>query len=420
MNILFVHQNFPGQFKHLVPAMLANPAHSVVGFTMRDVPAVPRLQVVHYKPGRGSTKGLHPWLQDTESKVIRGQVALKAALKIRDELHFVPDVILAHHGWGEALFLRHAWPKAKLALYCEWYYPMQGADVNFDPEFQMPSIDNHCRLRMKNSHNLLTFEEACAGISPTHWQANTHPAWFRPRIEVIHDGIDTDVVRPADAPGDPLMLSIPADEACQIAAGSITLSPGDEIISFVNRNLEPYRGYHVFMRALPELLRRRPNAKVVIVGGSGTSYGAPAPHGTWKQTFLDEVRSELDMSRVAFVGNIPYQAFLRLLQLTTVHVYLTYPFVLSWSLLEVMATGGAIVASDTEPVREAVTEGETGRLVPFFDQAALIDRVCELLDDPAQRRRLGQNARAMCVSRYDLQRICLPAQLKFIDRVAGS
>lgn len=420
MKLLFVHQNFPGQFKNLVPAMLADKGNTVVGFTMRHVAPMDGLQVVHYKAGRSSTKGIHPWMQDTESKVIRGQVALKAAFKIRDEHGFVPDVILAHHGWGEALFLKHAWPDARLALYCEWYYPLQGADVNFDPEFLLPTQDNLCRLRMKNSHNLLSMEQAVAGISPTQWQASTHPDWFKPRIEVIHDGIDTDRVCPAQPGAEPLTLPIPADEACRIETGSITLQPGDEIISFVNRNLEPYRGYHIFMRALPELLRRRPNAKVVIVGANGVSYGAPAPHGSWKQTFLDEVRGELDMSRIAFVGNIPYPSFLRLLQLTTVHVYLTYPFVLSWSLLEAMASGGAIVASDTEPVREVITDGETGRLVQFFDREALVERVCELLDDPAQRKRLGQNARDLCVSRYDLKRICLPAQQRFIERVARS
>jgi glycosyltransferase involved in cell wall biosynthesis len=172
------------------------------------------------------------------------------------------------------------------------------------------------------------------------------------------------------------------------------------------------------MRALPELLRRRPKAQVVIVGGNGVSYGAPPAQGTWKQQFLDEVREGLDLSRVHFVGNIPYPAFLRLLQITTVHTYLTYPFVLSWSLIEAMASEGAIVASDTEPVREVIIDGETGRLVDFFDRTALVERICELLEDPTQRARLGARARELAVTRYDLRSVCLPAQLAYIQRVA--
>jgi glycosyltransferase involved in cell wall biosynthesis len=173
------------------------------------------------------------------------------------------------------------------------------------------------------------------------------------------------------------------------------------------------------MRALPELLRRRPRAQVVIVGGNGTSYGAKPAQGTWKQRFLDEVRGDLDLSRVHFVGNLDHPQFLHLLRLATVHTYLTYPFVLSWSLLEAMACGCAIVASDTAPVREAISEGETGRLVDFFSVSALTARLCELLDDPVQRARLGAAARAQVVEHYDLRTRCLPRQIALLERLAG-
>ena len=417
MNILLVHQNFPGQFKHLAPALAANPDNRVMGFTMKEPPQIPGVRMVQYKSGRGSTPNIHPWVSDLESKVIRGHTAFKAALKMRDEYGFSPEVIFAHHGWGESLFLKEIWPRAKMLLYCEWYYPLHGADTDFDPEYRKTDPESICRLRLKNAHNLLCMEEADAGVSPTQWQRSTHPAWFLPKISVVHDGVDTNRVVPRSDVGT-LRLPIPADPACGIEAGEILLTQGEEIISFVNRNLEPYRGYHVFMRALPELLRRRPRARVVIVGGNSTSYGAPPPKGTWKQTFLEEVRPELDMSRVHFVGNIVYPAFLALLQMTTVHTYLTYPFVLSWSLIEAMACAGAIVASDTEPVREVMTEGETGRLVNFFDRSAMVDRICELLEDPAQRARLGQRARELVVERYDLQRTCLPAQMALVRSLA--
>jgi glycosyltransferase involved in cell wall biosynthesis len=417
MNILLVHQNFPGQFKHLAPALAADPTNRVVGFTMSAHPRVSGVQMVHYRPGRGSSANIHPWVSDIEAKVIRGEVAFKAARKMRDEHGFVPDLIFSHHGWGESLFLKEVWPKARQLLYCEWFYPLHGADVGFDPEFLKNDAGSLCKLRMKNAHNLLCMDEADAGLSPTHWQRSTHPDWFKPRIQVIHDGVDTDLVAPRPDLKT-LRLPIPADEACGIPAGEVHLSRDDEIVTFVNRNLEPYRGYHIFMRALPELLRRRPRARVVIVGGNETSYGARPEKGTWKQHFLDEVRGDIDLSRVHFVGKIPYPSFLALLQMATVHIYLTYPFVLSWSLIEAMSCAGAIVASDTAPVREVIADGETGRLVDFFSQSALVDRVCELLDDPAQRARLGARARELAVSRYDLRRRCLPAQLALVRSLA--
>jgi glycosyltransferase involved in cell wall biosynthesis len=419
MNLLFVHQNFPGQFKHVVPALAAETGNRIVGFTMnKQPPRLPGVQMVSYQPARRNAKGVHPWVSDIESKVIRGEVAMKAARKMRDEFGFDPDLIYAHPGWGESLFLKEIWPRARLLLYCEWYYRVSGADMGFDAEFQESSIEADCRLKMKNAHNLLSLEEADAAVSPSEWQRSTFPAWFRDRIDVIHDGIDTRQIRRAAALS-PLKLPIPADADCGIAPGEVELAPGDEIVSFVNRNLEPYRGYHIFLRALPELLRRRPRLKVVLVGGNETSYGAQPDKGTWKQRLLDEVRAGIDLARVHFVGKLPYGSFLRLLQLATVHTYLTYPFVLSWSLLEAMACEAAIVASDTEPVREVIADGETGRLVGFFDGAALVDRICELLDDPAQRLRLGRAARMAVVERYDLTTRCLPRQLALLRELAA-
>jgi glycosyltransferase involved in cell wall biosynthesis len=201
-------------------------------------------------------------------------------------------------------------------------------------------------------------------------------------------------------------------------AGRLRLTREDEVITFVNRNLEPYRGYHAFMRALPELLRHRPRARVIIVGGDEVSYGAAASQGTtWRQTFFDEVKDRLDVSRVHFVGKVPYAAFISLLQVSTVHVYLTYPFVLSWSLLEAMSAGCAIVASDTGPVREAIVHGETGRLFPFFDRERLVEEVCDLLENPGERNRLGANARAMAQKNYDLKTVCLPRQIEWLSSV---
>lgn len=410
MNILFIHQNFPGQFKHLAPSLVRQ-GHVVTALTMQQTSATEwqGVRIFPYGTGRGSSPNIHPWVADFETKVIRGEACFRAALQMQ-RAGYVPDAIIAHPGWGESLFLKEVWPKAKLGIYCEFFYHPQGGDVGFDPEFPGHDDAVACRMRLKNVNNLLHFDLADAGISPTHWQASTFPDAFRHKIDVVHDGIDTAAL-------------VPNPAASLTLNGNLTLTRQDEIVTFVNRDLEPYRGYHVFMRALPEILRRRPGARVLIVGGDGVSYGSRPESGTWRDRFFDEVKSQLpvaEWSRVHFLGNIPYEYFVPLLQLSRVHVYLTYPFVLSWSLLEAMSVGCAIVASNTQPLHEAIAHGETGLLTDFFDHGVLASRVCELLDDPQSRQRLGENARDFARRHYDLQQVCLPGQLAWVDRLLDS
>jgi len=406
MNILFIHQNFPGQFKFLAPALVKQ-GHTVVAMTMQktEVKQWQGVKLETYSASRGSTPNVHPWVSDFETKTIRAEACFRSALEMKTN-GFTPDLIIAHPGWGESLFLKDVWPNARLGIYCEFYYHPDEADVGFDPEFPSKDVGEVCRLRLKNLNNLLHFNVVDAGISPTHWQASTFPEPFRSHITVVHDGIDTEAV----APNPKVSLTL---------NGDIKLTRADEVITFVNRNLEPYRGYHIFMRALPELLKKRPRARVLIVGADDVSYGARPEGGKkWKDIFASEVRpqiSDADWSRVHFLGRISYQLFIPLLQLSTVHVYLTYPFVLSWSLLEAMSVGCAIVASDTQPLREAIAHNDTGRLVNFFDVAGFVNEVCALLDDPTARAKLGANARAFAQANYDLKTVCLPRQLAWVQ-----
>jgi glycosyltransferase involved in cell wall biosynthesis len=398
MNLLFVHQNFPGQFKHLAPA-LAQAGHRVHAFAI-DGKDVPGVQVLRYKPARGNSRDTHPYAREFETKVIRGEACAAMAMQLKAK-GYAPDVIIANPGWGESLFLTDIWPQARMLGLFEFYYAARGLDYGFDAELHRPDFASDARLRAKNAHLLLALEAMDGGWSPTHFQRNTLPPAYRERLQVIFDGIDTAHVRP--------------DAAATLSAAGRYFRAGEEIITFVNRNLEPMRGYHRFMRALPDILRRRPNAVALIIGGDGVSYGAPAPAGkTWKQIFLDEVSAQLDMRRVFFLGRLPYADFLRVLQISACHVYLTYPFVLGWSCIEALSAGGLVVGSATPPVQEVITHEKNGLLVDFFDGGALADTVSDCLARPAHYAPLRQDTRATVVSRYDLASICLPQQMRFI------
>jgi len=403
MNLLFVHQNFPGQFKHLAPHF-THAGHAVKALAI-DGSGLPGIETHRYKPGRATSREAHPWAQEFETKVIRGEACAAAASQLK-AAGFTPEVIVANPGWGESLFLKDVWPRAKMLALIEFYYAARGLDFDFDPEFFRGDLARNARLRAKNAHLLMALQDMDWGVSPTEFQRSTVPPAYGDKISVVFDGIDTNVVRP--------------DAGAAVTVNGRALRAGDEVLTFVNRNLEPYRGYHVFMRALPEILRRRPNAVALIVGGDGVSYGAAAPEGkTWKQIFFDEVKGRLDASRVFFPGRLPYADYLKVLQVSACHVYLTYPFVLGWSCIEALAAGCLVVGSRTPPVEEAIEHDTNGLLVDFFDTAALAETVVDAL---AQRQRyapLRAQARASAVARYDLATVCLPRQVQLVERLGS-
>lgn len=407
MHFLFIHQNFPGQFQYVAPALAADSTHDVRAFILAQntVAHWNGVRLLPYAVPRGSTPGIHPWVADLETKTIRAEAMFRAALALRQQ-GYRPDVIVAHPGWGESLFVKDVWPSAVLGLYCEFYYHAVGADVGYDPEFASSDPGEACRIRMKNINWELHFPVAAAGIAPTRWQASTFPEPFRSKITVVHDGIDTTRLVP--------------NKHIQVTLNkNFVLTKQDQVVTFVNRNLEPCRGFHVFMRSLPALLQKNKKAIILIIGGTDVSYGVkPENADSWKDVFANEVREKIapaDWRRVFFLGKLPYEQFVAILQLSTVHVYLTYPFILSWSLLEAMSIGCAIVASDTQPLQEVISDKETGKLVDFFDHENLANEICALLANPELRKKLGKAARAFAVAHYDLKRICLPRQLQWID-----
>jgi glycosyltransferase involved in cell wall biosynthesis len=408
MRFLFIHQNFPGQFKHVAAALAAR-GHEVVALGVNK-PTAPVAGVRHvlYRDGvRPAARPANPLagaLGELAEKVTRGQAAARAMQALQKD-GFAPDVVVAHSGWGEAFFVKDVFPAARHVAYAEYFYGGEGGDSGFDPEFSKPSVDASERVRIRNTHLLHALNACDAALSPTEFQKSRHPAWAQQRIRVIHEGIDTERFRP-----DP-------QATVRLKTAGLTLRPGDEVVTFAVRQLEPYRGYHIFMRALPLLQKLRPNARVVLVGGDGASYGAQPPAGkTWKDIFLAEVAPRLDMSRVHFVGRVPHTVLTQLMQVSALHVYLTYPFVLSWSLMEAMSAGCLVLASGTEPVREVIEDGRNGLLTDFFDVEALARRIAETLERRAGLGALRAAARETIVSKYDLARHCLPAQLALLEQ----
>jgi len=350
---------------------------------------------------------VHHLASETEAKVIRAEACAQAAHQLKCE-GFTPDLICAHPGWGESLFLQDVWPHVPLLAYQEFFYHPRGLDTDFDPELQADqSWQSAAKVRMKNAYLHLTLEAASWNVSPTGFQRSTFPLPDQQRMSTIHDGIDVALAAPHPSPS-----HLP------LADGTL-LRKGDPIITFVNRSLEPYRGCHTFLRSIPALQRLVPKARIVIVGATnGVSYGAACPQGEWRERFLAEIEGQYDPSRVHFTGTLPYEHFLPLLRLSACHVYLTYPFVLSWSLLEAMSCACPIVGSATAPVQEVIRDGENGLLVDFFSPDDLADAMAYLLKNPKRAAELGQAARETVVKHYSLDN-CLPRQLQLINLVAS-
>lgn len=409
MRVLFIHQNIPGQFRHVIAALCADPGNSVWAVGGADAAPrarvlLPRLNLMSYT-APAAASGAHPWLADVDAQVRRGQVVAQALQQLQDKgLAF--DVIVAHPGWGEAMFVKDVFPATPLLTYFEFFYTATGADVGFDPEFPT-GPESAQRLRVRNMPHLAALSACDAGLAPTRWQQSTLPREYRGRVAVSHEGIDTDAVRP--------------DPAARFEWQGRVFQAGQPVVTYVARNLEPYRGIHVFLRALPALLAAAPDAQVLVVGGDDVSYGQPAPHPQgWRAWLAEQLASAgtpLDTDRVHFVGKLPHAEYVKVLQVSAAHVYLTYPFVLSWSMLEAMSAGALVIGSATAPVQEVIVDGENGRLVDFFDRDALVATLVDALRDPTRGRALREAARATVVQRYDLKR-CVPATLKLIRALA--
>ena len=403
-SFLFIHQNMPGQFLHLC-MYLRDRGHDVVFITKNKQNHLSGVRKILYETRRQVRPEAHPYLKSVEEGVLHGQSVFRIAQRLKEQ-GFTPDIIVGHCGWGETLFIKDVFPDRPLLNYFEFFYNAIGQDVGFDPEYGT-NIDSILSLRVKNTINLLASAGCDKGMTPTQWQYLTYPADMRGKIAVIHEGVDTETIRPQP-------------EAVFTTRSGKVLRAGQKVVTFIARNLEPYRGFHVFMRALPDIQKRHPDADILIVGSDGVSYGSKLPEGdSYKKRLLAEVT--FNPETVHFTGYLKPPEFRAAMHVSAAHIYLTYPFVLSWSLLEAMASGCVVVGSRTPPVEEVITDRRNGLLVDFFDRAALVDRVDEALSDPGAMNDIREAARNTAVSRYDLRSVCMPRQLGLLnDMIAQS
>ncbi len=388
MKYLFVHQNYPGQFLHLVRHLLAQREHDVVFICEPNLNSMPGVRRVTYKAPPRPGAPTHSDARDFSLAMARAEAVAKAGDQVK-ALGFKPDIIIGHHGWGELLTLPDVWPDVPLLGYHEFYYHLTNLDVGFDPEFKV-DVSSFSSIRAKNAVNLIALTNPGTGQTPTQFQLDTYPDWARPNIHLLREGVSLDKCRP-----------VPGKRVDMTVAG-IRVGAQERLVTYVARDLEPYRGFHVVMRALPAMLRSHKDARVIMVGGDEVSYGSRLAGRTWREHMLAELGLTFDRSRVHFPGKIDYESYLTMLQRSDAHVYLTYPFVASWSLREAMACGCAIVGSDTEPVREFIEHGKTGVLTPFFDPGALADRIGDLLEGGPEVKAMRINARRWAEKHLDM------------------
>lgn len=406
MRYFFFHQSFPGQYRLLLRALAKDPRNDVYFITQGATTEIPGVKVFTYSPPDVSALRLHTLTAELDFNILTG-IAVADTCKALRSRGITPDIMIGHGGWGETLFLKDVFPDVPLLTYFEFYYHQRGVDADFDPEYRSVFEDPH-RLRIKNAVIQMAFDATDWGNSPTQWQRSLHPPEMRSRISVIHEGIDTDLI----APNPGAVLQIPGVPT--------PLTGKVPVITYVARNLEPYRGFHRFMRSLPLIQKRHPDAITLIVGGDGVSYGTPPPPGScFREEMLNELEGQLDLRRIHFLGTVDYATYLKVLQVSSAHVYLTYPFVLSWSFIEAMAAGCLMIGSSTPPVLEVIEDRVNGLTVDFFSTEQLADAVTVALTETKLARALRARSLDQARAEFSFRTHAYPRWQALISKLTG-
>lgn len=400
MRILIVHKNFPAQFRHLAEFFGRETDSEVVFLTQNLRPewVIPGVKKVLFST-EDLADPIHSFAHGFDAMCRQGVAVLEACKRLRSK-GFIPDVIIGHSGWGQTIFLRDVYPDAAFVGYFEWYYNAKSKDSLFDGKTFSEEVLAQMRcLNTPMLHDLVSCDQ---GVTPTNWQRCQFPLEFQKKLVPVHEGINTQFFCPKS-----VCLDLPG----------IDLTGAKELVTYCSRGLEPYRGFPQFYESLPSILEARPGCHVLIVGEDRVCYGSPLPEGrSYKHEMMKKV--SVDKSRVHFTGSLPYGMYRNVLQASSVHVYLTRPFVLSWSLLEAMSCGCLIVASNTDPVTEVIRHGTNGLLTSFNSPNKIALDVISALADKRNLQILRDNARSTILERYSVDK-CLPTLISMFDNVLG-
>lgn len=405
VHVLFIHQNFPAQFGHIASQLVKRDGWHAT-FVSQTAPSAGQthsggVERITYKVKAGATEQNH-YCSRTFENAIWHTHAVFEALAARPDIK--PDLIVGHSGFGSTLFLRELYGDVPIINYFEYFYATRNSDMDFRPDFPSQQIDS-LRAKARNATLLLDLDNCTAGYSPTRWQRDRLPTLYHDKVEVIFDGVDTNIWKPMP-------------ESNRIIQNR-KIPESTKIISYATRGMESMRGFDIFMKAANILSKMRKDVLFVIAGQDRVCYGGDSRHiggMSFKQWVLS--RDSYDLSRFWFTGLLPPPELALLFNLTDVHVYLTVPFVLSWSLVDAMACGATILASDTGPVREMITDGETGVLHEFFDAEGMARSMNEILNRPGDFQHLGRNASQKVMDQYSLD-VCLPKLKQYYTQVAG-
>lgn len=397
MHVLFVHQNFPAQFGHLARALVGEHGHQCTFVTRRPEGTVDGVRLVQYAPRGGATRRTHYCARTFENAVAHCHGVYETC---RAHAEIQPDLIVGHSGFGSTLLLRELYD-CPIVNYFEYFYRPHGSDLDFRPEFTPRELDV-LRARCRNAMLLLDLENCQAGYAPTHWQRGLLPQAYAERIEVIFDGVDTQLWH--------------RREGLPRRVAGRAVDPQTRIVTYVARGLESMRGFDIFMKVAKRIYQQRPEVVFVVVGEDRVCYGGDEKYIGGK-SFRDHVlrQDEYNLSKFVFTGRVPPGQLAGILSLSDLHIYLTVPFALSWSLFDALACGCPVVASRVEPVEEVITHGTTGLLADFYDVEGLAELALAVLRDPPAHRPLAEAGVALIEEKYSLQQ-CLPQMLALYDR----
>ena len=386
-SVLFIHPNYPGQFKHILPALRETGEYRLAYISrQRSTPDSEGIMIEQYvfeKRPRGG--GVHRYLHYTNEAVREAREVSVCANNLVSR-GFVPDIIVGHTAWGGLLFMRDMFPQAKIIGYCELY-----SRPEFDqatPSGERISNDRKAYLRCRNLHGLMQMESMDVGVTPTRYQLDSFPPLLQQKLRVVHEGVDTRLCAPDG------LASFPVKEK------NLVLTANDQVITYVSRGFEPARGFFEYMQSLEILCQKLPDAHFLLVGGENVFYSAKPGEKSYREQAIEKY--DIDLDRVHFTGRLVHEGFRKVIQISSAHVYLTRPLFLSWSAVEAMSMGAPIIASDHALVREFMQHEENALLVETNDPDAIAAAVVRLVEDRELSRRLGNTARNSIVDKYDI------------------